>query len=349
MKHVVDDGVLQTNLLQAFQKNKIIQGKLNERQHSYHVQLAKDMQEYNLKQKLNKELLYSWKKEAYVRQLKKDLQEYERKRFGARDAYYEYQAKNLDAIIAGQQGLVIPPREEERRLNVKAKFNQFIEEHPIPITSSVRIVQSANATSDQSELQQEEEEHARAVEETWKPIHAQSAVGIRRKKPKNLPSIQRASTMDEIKRNQTIIPPVIPIVITIPEVVNATSEEKQPTKVTPGRSTLSECIEPIIITTEALKRQTRADLIAMRSVRRPQKNPIDLNIIFESRKRIYQINKRVYDYQLCHRKCGLQYNSQFDRPQQIDPADDEDNLLVEMDDTTRKRYEDRHQSDKNFL
>jgi hypothetical protein len=30
IKHTIDDGVLQSNLLQAFQKNKSIQGQLNE-------------------------------------------------------------------------------------------------------------------------------------------------------------------------------------------------------------------------------------------------------------------------------------------------------------------------------
>jgi hypothetical protein len=41
------------------------------------------MQDYNLKEKLNKELLNIWKEENYVRQLKKDLREYDRKRFEA--------------------------------------------------------------------------------------------------------------------------------------------------------------------------------------------------------------------------------------------------------------------------
>ncbi|CAF2057094.1 unnamed protein product [Rotaria magnacalcarata] len=70
---------------------------------------------------------------------------------------------------------------------------------------------------------------------------------------------------------------------------------------------------------------------------------------FESRKRIYQINKRVYNYQLCHRKCALQYNARFDRQEPTDPADDEENLLAEINETNRRRYEDRHQSDKAFI
>src|SRR5437764_1396583 len=121
MKHSINDDVLQTNLLQAFQKNKLIQNKLNERHHTYYVELVKDLQDYKLKEKLNKELLYTWKKENYVRQLKKNLREYESKRFGVRNAYYEYQVRNLDCVISGQRGLIIPPQEEEHRLNVNAK------------------------------------------------------------------------------------------------------------------------------------------------------------------------------------------------------------------------------------
>ncbi|CAF0984996.1 unnamed protein product [Rotaria sordida] len=364
MKHTIDDGVLQTNLLHAFQKNKIMQGKLNERQRLYYVDLVKDMQDYKLKEKLNKELLYTWKKESYVRQLKKNLQEYERKRFGVRDAYYEYQARNLDSIIAGQQGLVIPPKEEERRLNVNTKFRQFLEDHPLETKSSIRVVQSANPTiTPVTDEKKQEEEDTRGVEETWKHIHAQSAIGLRRKRPKILPSIQRSSTMDEIKRtntlNKTLIPPTVAVVssllvTTTPGLVNVSSEDKDkitlvPSKSSPNLSSMVEGIEPVLISTETLQKQTRADLVTMRSVRRPQKNPIDLNMTFESRKRIYQINKRMYGYQLCHRKCALQYNSQFDRPQQIDATDDDENLLIEMNENTRRRYEDRHQSDKAFV
>ncbi|CAF0839024.1 unnamed protein product [Rotaria sp. Silwood1] len=364
MKHTMDDGVLQTNLLHAFQKNKIMQGKLNERQRSYYVDLIKDMQDYKLKEKLNKELLYTWKKESYVRQLKKNLQEYERKRFGVRDAYYEYQARNLDSIIAGQQGLVIPPKEEERRLNINTKFRQFLADYPLQTKSSTRVVQSANpVTIPIKEEQKQEDEDARAVEETWKQIHAQSAVGLRRKRPKLLPTIQRSSTMDEIRRNNTLnkilIPPTVAIVssllvTTTPELVNLPSEDKDKTALVPSKSTpivssMVEGIEPVLISSETLQKQTRADLVTMRSVRRPQKNPIDLNMTFESRKRIYQINKRMCGYQLCHRKCALQYNSRFDRPQQIDAADDDENLLIEMNEITRRRYEDRHQSDKAFV
>ncbi|CAF3296278.1 unnamed protein product [Rotaria socialis] len=364
MKHAVEDGVLQTNLLQAFQKNKIIQGKLNERQRSYYVELIKDMQDYKLKEKLNKELLYTWKKESYVRQLKKNLQDYERKRFGVRDAYYEYQARNLDSIISGQQGLVIPPREEERRLNVNTKFRQFLDEHPLKTSASMRVVQSANLVKNiKGKPEKKEEEDVLAVEETWKQIHAQSAIGLRRKRPKFLPTLQRSSTMDEIRRNKTfnksLIPPTVAvvasvIVTTTPELVNVTLEDKDqaallPLKASPVHATMIEGVEPVLITSQTLEKQTRADLVTMRSVRRPQKNPIDLNMTFESRKRIYQINKRVYNYQLCHRKCALQYNARFDRQEPTNPADDEENLLIEMSETNRRRYEDRHQSDKVFI
>ena len=364
MKHTNDDGVLQSNLLQAFQKNKIIQGKLNERQRSYDVHFVKDMQDYKLKEKLNKELLYTWKKENYVRQLKKKLQEYDRKRFGARDAYYEYQAKNLDSIIAGHQSLVIPPSEEEHRLTVNAKYLQFLDDHPLQRNSPTRTIQSATAaTDDNSQLEKKnQEEDIRGVEETWKSIHAQSAVGLRQRS-KVLPAVHRSSTMDEIKRNKIIAKSYEPatlafvsslLVTTTPELANRGAEEKDRLGLlTTGRvsthSAMIEGIEPVLIASETLQKQTRADLVTMRSVRRPQRNPIDLNMAFESRKRIYKINKRVFDYHICPRKCALQYNSQFDRTEQIDPADDEENLLAEMNENSRRRYEDRHQSDKNFI
>ena len=87
----------------------------------------------------------------------------------------------------------------------------------------------------------------------------------------------------------------------------------------------------------------------MRSVRRPRKNPIDLNMAFEARKRIYRINKRVYDHPFCQRKCGLKYNSNFERTERIDPADDEENVFLESNEMVRRRYEDRHQADRAFI
>lgn len=364
MKHAIDDGLLQSNLLQAFQKNKIIQGKLNERQRLYYVELVKDMQDYKLKEKLNKELLYTWKKETYVRQLKKNLQDYERKRFGVRDAYYDYQARNLDSIIAGEHGLVIPPQEEERRLNVNAKYNQFLAENPLKIKQSARsLLPSQSPPIEIQEKFDEDEDDFDGVTETWKQIHAQSAVGLRKKRAKFLPNLQRASTMGDIRRSnaltKTLVPPTVAVissvlVTTTPEIVNVSTETKDQTvtqtaKPAKNNSSMIEGFEPVLISSETLQKQTRADLVAMRSVRRPLRNPIDLNMTFESRKRIYQINKRMFGYQLCHRKCALQYNAQFDRPQKSDPADDDENLLIEMNDVNRRRYEDRHQADRAFV
>ncbi|CAF4690631.1 unnamed protein product, partial [Rotaria sp. Silwood2] len=251
-----------------------------------------------------------------------------------------------------------------RRLNVNTKFRQFLEDHPLQTKSSIRrVVQSATpAPVPVKEEQKQEEDDARGVEETWKQIHAQSAIGLRRKRPKLLPSIQRSSTMDEIRRNNTLnkilLPPTVAIVAsllvtTTPELINVPQEKDKtalvPLKSAPIVSSMVDGIEPVLISSETLKKQTRADLVTMRSVRRPQKNPIDLNMTFESRKRIYQINKRMHGYQLCHRKCALQYNSRFDRSEKIDAADDDENFLIEMNENTRRRYEDRHQSDKAFV
>ena len=80
MKHSASDSAFHTNLLQALQKNKVMQGKLTEYEHSHYIKLLKDMQTYSLKEKYNRELLYTWKKESYIRQLRKSLQEYEQQR-----------------------------------------------------------------------------------------------------------------------------------------------------------------------------------------------------------------------------------------------------------------------------
>lgn len=354
MKHSNDDGVLHTNLLQAFQKNKLIQGKLNEQQRVYYVKLVREMQDLKLKEKLNKELLYTWKKENYVRQLKKKLQEYEKKRFGVRDAYYEYQARNLDCVMSGQQGLAIPPDEEQRRLNVNAKLNQFLQENPLRRTSSMIIIQPFTHSPEQIKREQEEKD-AQAVQETWKHIHARSAYGLKRKTNHILPAIQRSLTIDEIKRNRPLksgfTVPSVPIMDTTSSSTQIVSDGKRRTAL-PDISTTEKLLDdfqPVNITSESLQKERRGDLVAMRSVRRPQKNPIDSNITFESRKRIYQINKRIQQHQICPRKCALQFNSQFERQEQIDPIDDEENLLIDISEKTRQIYEDRHQADKNFV
>ncbi|CAF0880890.1 unnamed protein product [Didymodactylos carnosus] len=342
MRHQLEDVVLQTNLLQAFQKNKIIQGKLSERQKSYYVKLIKEMQIYDVKTKLNRELLYTWKKESYVRQLKKNLVDYERKRFGARDAYYEYQAKNLENLISGgSQGLVIPPIEEKRRHDVDEKFQQFLREHPHTSTVKPRVTQSAAVLptiiteDDEVAFKKEVESPSMTdlkIAETWSKIHAQSATPRR---IKTLPTIHRSKTMGEIRRetikNASNTPSVMVggVQVSTPELNNQTNTSPEGT-------------EPLVITSETLQQQTYADLIAMRSVRRPRKNPTDLNMLYEARKRIYHINKRAYEYNLCQRKCGLQYNNHFDK---TTDDENEEEIDVERD---RLRNEDRHQFKKDI-
>ena len=327
MKHSTNDSICQTNLLQALQKNKIIQGKLTECQHGYYTQLLKDIQNYNLKEKYNRELLYTWKKESYVRELRKNLQEYERKRFGVKDAYYEYQVRNLGNIIAGQQGVVIPPSEEERRLNIDAKYHRFIES--FPQTPSMRVIKSANIPIAENEIDDDDEEDDRGVETTWKHIHAQSAVASRRKQSSILPSIQRSSTTNEIRRKKalakSLVPPKVAIVssvlvTTTPELVKTPTDEKLQQSTTPDQIGLPDGIEPLLITSETLEKYTRADLVSMRSVRRPRKNPSDLNLLFETRKRIYQINRRALSFHSCTRKFNLPLNIQYDKLKQIEPT-----------------------------
>ncbi|CAF2882507.1 unnamed protein product [Rotaria sp. Silwood2] len=361
MKHSADDGVFQSNLLQAFQKNKIIQNKLTECQHVYYIQLVKDLEIYNLQEKYNRELLYTWKKESYIRQLKKDLQEYERQRFGMRDDYYENQLKTLDNVIAGEQTLVIPPSEEKRRLDVNAKYHQFLQKNPLQTLPFMRVNKSANISFQQNtnnkNEEEEEEEEVHSLEKTWEHIHAQSARFPRQRQNTTLPTIHRSLTMNEIRKNRasaksyssSIRDNVSNAHFTQSfELINTSFDEKiqqsprSPARLTQNHSGLSDGIEPLLITSETLDKYSRADLVSMRSVRRPRKNPSDLNLLFETRKRIYQINRRALDHELDQRKRGLQKPIQFDQLKQIDLTKYKENLLVNVNENTETPSNDKH-------
>ncbi|CAF1128927.1 unnamed protein product [Rotaria sp. Silwood1] len=361
MKHSTDDGVLQTNILQALQKNKIIQNKLTECQHLYYIQLVKDLQIYNLKEKYNRELLYTWKKESYIRQIKKDLQEYERQRFGMRDDYYENQLRNLDNVIAGEQTLVIPPSEEKRRLDINAKYHQFLLKNPLQNSPSTRLNKSANISFQQNRNnnneEEEEQEAIHTLEKTWEHIHAQSARVSRQKQNTTLPTIHCSLTMNEIRKNRASAKSHIPSIsdnlsnIRVTQsfdLLNTPSHEKlqqsprSPAKLAPNHSGLSDSIEPLLITSETLDNYAHADLISMRSVRRPRKDPSDLNLLFETRKRIYEINRRALDYELNQKKRGLRKPIQFDRLKQIDTIHHKENSLVNMNENIEESFDDKH-------
>ncbi|CAF1014221.1 unnamed protein product [Rotaria magnacalcarata] len=370
MKHSGDDGTFQTNLLQALQKNKVIQDKLTECQHLYYIQLLKELQNYNLKEKYNRELLYSWKKEIYIRKLKKSLEEYECKCFGIRDDYYRSQLKNLDSVITGEQTLVIPPSEEKRRLNIHEKYDQFLKKNPIQLSSSpVRVSKTANVSLDQNKINTYEEkddkhdnnikevDHTYSLEQTWKHIHAQSARAPRGKLNNSLPAIHRSLTMTGIQRNRTsaktTIPSRVSIISNSPGMktsrsINSLSGEKVQqspqlsAQFKQNHSELSDSVEPLIINTQSLGKYTRNDLVDMRSVRRPRKNASDLNLIFETRKRIYQINRRALDYETYQRMTGLQKTIQYIGTKRIDLINDKTNLLVSVDENSPNPSDDKH-------
>jgi hypothetical protein len=307
MKRSSSDSSFQTSLLQALQKNKNIQGKLNEYQHTYYVKFLKDMQTYKSKEKYNRELLYAWKKESYVRQLKKDIQ-----RRCVKDAYYEYQVQKLGDLIGGQQSLVIPHSEEERRLDVDTKYHQFLEKNPLQISPNVKSV-----TTPTEQSIKEGEETVHNLEDTWTHIHAKSAVGSRRKSNNIFPNIHRPSTITEVRRDKySAKTPKTSSGIgpTSSETLHLSLDEKQlSTKSLLNDSEFLDSIEPLNITSDIINKHTHADLVTMRSVRRPRKSPFELNLLFETRKQIYQINKRTLDVQLYQRKCRLRQNIQLNR------------------------------------
>ena len=361
-KNSSDNVIFQTNLLQALQKNKVIQTQLTEFQRSCYIQFLKDIQDYNLKEKYNRELLYKWKKENYVRQLKRKLQEYTRKRFGVKDSYYEYQVKNIDSVIAGEQALVIPPSEEKRRLNINAKYLQFLRNNPIQeSSSSIHTVKSANASFYRNTIEKDEDEpDIRDVSNTWERIHAQSAVGTRQKQSKPLPTIQRSPTTNEIKQTEAVAKnPILPsvavvssvIVTSTPELVNSSFHEKTHrsprtiAKHRPNDVGLPDGIEPLLVSSETFDKQICADLVAMRSVRRPRKNPSELNQVYETRKRIYQINKRAINSQIHQKNYKLQKNIQFNQQKQMNSTVYE-NLLVKANENVQQVSHDKKLNNK---
>jgi len=298
MEQIKDDSVLPKNFFRAIQKNKIIQNQLIDRQHLCDIQLVKDMKNYNSQEKYNQQLLYTWKKESYIRKLKKNIQEYQRNTSDGDDDYYQYQIKNLDHIINGRSGLIVPLNEKERRLNINAKYQQFLQEYPLKTSLSSKI------PIDRNQIERGEEENTRSLEKTWKYIHAQSANRSRRKRSNNLPIIGRSSTMDQIRINKVLTRNVIPSASnelgrTDSQVVDSSSNEKLQrlsTKQRSKRLESSDRIEPLLMISETFDNHNRTDLVTMRSIRRPRLNPSDLNYLYESRKRFYQMNRRVFNY-----------------------------------------------------
>ncbi|CAF0786385.1 unnamed protein product [Adineta steineri] len=284
MKHAADDETLQTNIFDAFYKNKLMQGKLDEQQRLYYMEYVKNMKNNNLNVQINKALLYTWKKESYIRQLIKNLQEYERKRIGFRDIFYESQLNNLEHITTNQQSPIIPLTEEANRLNINVKLQQFFQDNPVRMKPSKSIVKT-----DSNDLAQESPINLTKQQLKLAPLSRNGS-----SKSKSSIKPHEESTTDDTS-NVSVI---------------GMSEKKRQsilklTQVVPIRSRLFGNMEPVVVVSETLERQTRPDLVTMRSVRRPQRDPADLNLIFEVRKRIYQTNKRSYEKQLYHRRCGL--------------------------------------------
>lgn len=341
MKRHNKDSIGQPNLLQALHKNKIIQSKLAQRQRIYQAQFIKEMDTHNLNEKYNRELLYAWKKEMYVRQQRKFLQEYVQQRHGIPDEYYEHQMKSLENIIAGQQTLVIPPSEEERRLTVNTKYHEFLENYPVEIPLAFRRTsQSAAAAAIRSMEQMEidsEVENIQQVEQSWKYLHAQSAVGSRRRHENLFPTIPRSTTAKEMRRmresSKTARSVQTPAsssryTTTDPTLISFSSSSRTFSNV----STLPEGIEPLVINSETIQKATRADLLSMRSVRRPKKSPGDVHMIYEARKKIYQINRHALELQTSQRKAGFTYTISTDRSHHAEtmPEDPASNQAIEQ-------------------
>ncbi|CAF0851774.1 unnamed protein product [Adineta steineri] len=312
MEQSKNTNVPESNVFQAIQKNKIIQGQLIDRQRLYDIQLVKDMKDYDIEEKYNRDLLYTWKKETYLRQLKKSLQEYEYNKTNITDAFYEYQVRNLDHITSNRPGLIIPPREEERRLNIKMRYEEFLQKNPIQTLSSVPIDKTTNniPKQNQNQNQPDEDEIARSLEQTWKHIQTQTANVSTEKQHLDSSTLHRSLTLNDIRRNKTN--PIRSMTAsnvlgrTTSNIDNLISNEKSQQSLIRPRSNHFEShdkIESLSIAPNVLNKYTHSDLYTIRSIRRPKQNPIDLSYIYETRRRICQINKRSIDWQILKKKC----------------------------------------------
>ena len=75
-----------------------------------------------------------------------------------RDEYYQYQVQKLGDIIGGQQTLVIPPSEEERRVDVNAKYHRFLQENPLQISPAMRAMKLAKIALEQKKEDEKDKE-----------------------------------------------------------------------------------------------------------------------------------------------------------------------------------------------
>ncbi|UJR30198.1 hypothetical protein I4U23_017737 [Adineta vaga] len=278
MEQRKDDAPLETSLFRAIRKNQMVHSQSIRQQHMNELELAKHMKRYHLEEKYNRELLYSWKNELYLRDLKKKL----RNTSIENNPNYEYQVRSLNHLISGRSGLIIPPSEEEHRLNIKAKYEEFLRQNPL--TSSKSKV-SARVSIDQNAKELE-----RSLEETWKNIHIQSAIWSKRKQSLAVTTLRRSLTLNDMRRKST----------RSGDQRKSSFNEKIPFR--SNHFELCESIEPPPITSELLDQVTHSNLFAMRSIRRPRQSSAELNSLYEARKHIYQMNRLVLEHEKSHIK-----------------------------------------------
>jgi hypothetical protein len=312
----IDNGALQTNLSQAFLKNKIMQDKLAERQRIYTIQLLKDMRDYELKKKLNKDLLNKWNKENDVRQSKANSHGHEQRRCVVRRDDDEQHTEHLDSTMSRQRAIVLPVEEEQRRLTIHRRVRLFLERNPSARVSplSPRLTPSMHRSEDDDDKINKQD-----LESTWKEIHARSVAEQqqhercrqqRRRPFGRLPSIQRSLPTSAS---------LVPVVDTVDRSSSSSYKSKTRSTTLKTRATLNDSMCDTLANNglESVK-EGDVELVAMRSVRRPRKDPIDVNVLFEGRKRIYDMKKRARESHPCSRQYRIQSNSNGDRCQQVD-------------------------------
>lgn len=260
-----------------------------------------------MKEKLNNQLLYLWKKESYVRKLKKSIENCESETEAVQDEHYESLVRNVKKIMTGEQTLVVPPSEEERRSELNVKFLDFLQRNPSSLSSLKRFSRPSNVFYQSLNLDQKNHQidpDLIQVEQTWKQIHAQSAAPRSRSHVRNSTMKQRALTARDDRRSSRFL---------VSSLATGDSGSRTPrraktnldSRVLPETSTLTEQIEVFLQHMDSLQKNINTDLVDMRSIRRDKGNPDDLKTIYESRRKICEINRHATEVENSDRKSRL--------------------------------------------
>ena len=304
MKQHQDPKLSQSNLLNALQQNKLIQDKSYDVQQTIQTEFNKRMNAHKMTEKFNRQVLYLCRKEAYIRHLRRSIEKYDIEQQDGPDEHYISLVSNVKKIMTGEQTLVIPPTEEEYRSAIQNRYKQFIQENrpPPPL---VKHFQKPAPTINQSlniDLHGSHDDFTlRGLEETWKNIHAKSAVERKRKPVHTFPRMNRAYTARDSRLNQSTSSRSLNQTMPLTSTTQRSQLNSDSRSFTESIS-LGEEVEIFLQHMDSLQKNIDTDLVLMKSIRRDKENPNDMKMIYESRRKIAEINRHALDIESADRK-----------------------------------------------